>query len=31
MTAVLYIENDVTASIYPLNVAGRIYEVNVAD
>lgn len=29
--AVLYIENDVTASIYPLNIAGRIYEVSVAD
>lgn len=31
MTTVFYIENDVTASIYPLNVAGRIYEVTVAD
>lgn len=29
--AVLYIENDVTASIYPLNIAGRIYEVSIAD
>lgn len=31
MTVVFYVENDVTASIYPLNVAGRIYEVTVAD
>lgn len=31
MTNVFYIENDVTASIYPLNVAGRIYEVIVSD
>lgn len=29
--AVFYVEGEFTASIYPLNVAGRIYEIPVAD
>lgn len=31
LTAMLRIENDATASIYPLNTAGLVYEVVVMD